>query len=50
MHKEIMNRDYLIIDERHVYLFGASLKDLGRKCFCSMKVEGADVTKLKTRM
>ena len=41
---------YLIIDDKCVYLFGASLKDLGRKCFCAMKVEGADVAELKARI
>ena len=41
---------YLIIDDKIVYLFGASLKDLGRKCFCAMKIEGADVPKLKARI
>ena len=38
---------YLFIDNKRVYLFGASLKDLGKKCFCAMKVEGADIAALK---
>ena len=38
---------YLFIDDKRVYLFGASLKDLGKKCFCAMKVEGADIAALK---
>ena len=41
---------YLIIDDKCVYLFGASLKDLGWKCFCAMKVEGAEVAELKARI
>ena len=41
---------YLIIDDKYVYLFGASLKDLGWKCFCAMKVEGAEVAELKARI
>ena len=41
---------YLIIDDKYVYLFGASLKDIGWKCFCAMKVEGADVAELKARI
>ena len=41
---------YLIIDDKYVYLFGASLKDLGRKCFCAMKIEGADIVELKARI
>jgi len=41
---------YLIIDDSTVYLFGASLKDLGWKCFCAMKVEGADIPALKARI
>ena len=38
---------YLFMDDKRVYLFGASLKDLGKKCFCAMKVEGADIAALK---
>ena len=38
---------YLFIDNKSVYLFGASLKDLGKKCFCAMKIEGADIAALK---
>ena len=38
---------YLFIDNKRVYLFGASLKDLGKKCFCAMKVEGADIAALR---
>ena len=38
---------YLFIDNKRVYLFGASLKDLGKKCFCAMKIEGADIAALK---
>ena len=41
---------YLIIDDKYVYLFGASLKDLGRKCFCAMKIERADIVELKARI
>jgi len=41
---------YLIIDDSSVYLFGASLKDLGWKCFCAMKIEGADIPALKARI
>lgn len=38
---------YLVVDDKRVYLFGASLKDLGKKCFCALKVEGADIVALK---
>ena len=38
---------FLFIDNKRVYLFGASLKDLGKKCFCAMKIEGADIAALK---
>ncbi|GHT82938.1 hypothetical protein FACS1894125_6120 [Actinomycetota bacterium] len=30
---------YVIVDEKEVYLFGASLKDLGKKCFSVVKLE-----------
>lgn len=39
---------YLVVDNKYVYLFGASLKDLGKKCFCAMKVENADIATLKS--
>ena len=41
------SQQYLFIDNKRVYLFGASLKDLGKKCFCAMKIEGADIAALK---
>ena len=30
---------FLIIDDKELYLIGASLKDLGRKCFGFTKME-----------
>ena len=41
---------FLIIDDRALYLVGASLKDLGWKCFAFTKLAAAEIPKLKARM
>lgn len=40
---------FLIIDDRKLYLFGASLKDLGRKCFAFTELDPASIVELKAR-
>jgi len=40
---------FLIIDDRELYLIGASLKDLGWKCFAFTKLAAAEIPKLKAR-
>jgi hypothetical protein len=40
---------FLIIDDKELYLIGASLKDLGRKCFGFTKMDAAEIPHLKAR-
>ncbi len=40
---------FLILDDATVYLFGASLKDLGRKCFAFTQLDPAEIPRLKAR-
>ncbi len=43
-----LNNDrFLIIDNKELYLIGASLKDLGSKCFAFTKLDPADISRLK---
>ena len=39
-----------IVDDRELYLIGASLKDLGRKCFGFTKMDPAEIPGLMARM
>ena len=40
---------FLILDDREIYLIGASLKDLGRKCFAFTKLDASEIAGLKAR-
>jgi len=40
---------FLIIDDRKLYLVGASLKDLGAKCFAFTQLDAAEIPNLKAR-
>ena len=41
---------FLIIDDKELYLIGASLKDLGRKCFAFTKLDESEIAGLKARI
>ena len=41
---------FLILDDRELYLIGASLKDLGRKCFAFTKLDAGEIAGLKRRI
>ena len=41
---------FLAIDGKTLYLIGASLKDLGRKCFAFTKLDTAEIAGLKARI
>ena len=41
---------FLIIDSKELYLIGASLKDLGRKCFGFTKMGAGEIAAIKARM
>jgi len=38
---------FLVIDDRELYLVGASLKDLGRKCFGFTKMDPGEIRRIK---
>ena len=41
---------FLIVDDKELYLIGASLKDLGRKCFAFTKLDASEISGLKARI
>ena len=43
-----LNNDrFLIIDDKELYLIGASLKDLGKKCFAFTKLDASAIRGIK---
>lgn len=38
---------FLIIDDKELYLIGASLKDLGKKCFGFTKIGAGGIRRIK---
>ena len=46
-YNESFHDRFLIIDDRELYLIGASLKDLGAKCFGFTKMDSAEITRIK---
>ena len=41
---------FLILDDRELYLIGASLKDLGKKCFGFTKMDAGEIPGIKARV
>ena len=41
---------FIIVDDKSLYLFGASLKDLGKKCFAFTKLDSSEIPNLKARI
>ena len=41
---------FLVIDDKTLYVFGASLKDLGSKCFAFTKLDASEIQNLKARI
>ncbi|MCQ2392619.1 MAG: ORF6N domain-containing protein, partial [Kiritimatiellae bacterium] len=41
---------FLVIDDRRLYLIGASLKDLGWKCFAFTQLDTGEIAGLKARI
>ena len=41
---------FLIIDDKELYLIGASLKDLGKKCFGFTKMDAGEIPAIKARI
>jgi hypothetical protein len=48
--RENFHDRFLVIDDRELYLVGASLKDLGRKCFGFTRMDTSEIPGLKARM
>ena len=46
-YSEAFHDRFLIIDDKELYLIGASLKDLGRKCFAFMKLDPGEIPRVK---
>ena len=46
-YNETFHDRFLIVDDRELYLIGASLKDLGRKCFGFTKMDAGEIDRLK---
>ena len=41
---------FLIIDDKELFLIGASIKDLGKKCFAFTKLDSGEIASLKSRI
>ena len=41
---------FLILDDKELYLIGASLKDLGKKCFGFTKMDTEEIEEIKKRI
>ena len=48
--RENFHDRFLVVDDRELYLIGASLKDLGKKCFGFTKMDSAEIPGLKARL
>ena len=46
-YNESFHDRFLIIDDKELYLIGASLKDLGSKCFAFTKLDPTDIRRIK---
>ena len=46
-YSEAFHDRFLIIDDRELFLVGASLKDLGRKCFGFTKMDAGEIRRIK---
>ena len=46
-YNETFHDRFLIVDDKELYLIGASLKDLGAKCFGFTKMDSAEIPRIK---
>ena len=46
-YNESFHDRFLIVDDKELYLIGASLKDLGRKCFAFTKLDKGEIRRIK---
>ena len=42
-----LSPNVLIVDDKELYLIGASLKDLGKKCFAFTKLDAGEIERIK---
>ena len=47
-YNETFHDRFLIIDDKELYLIGASLKDLGHKCFAFPKLDAGEIRRIKS--
>lgn len=47
-YNETFHDRFLIIDDKELYLIGASLKDLGHKCFAFTKLDAGEIRRVKS--
>ena len=45
-YNESFHDRFLIIDDKELYLIGASLKDLGKKCFAFTKLDAGEIRRI----
>ena len=41
---------FLVLDDKEIFLIGASLKDLGKKCFAFTKLDAGEIAGIKARV
>jgi hypothetical protein len=46
-YNELFHDRFLIVDDKELYLIGASLKDLGKKCFAFTKLDAGEIERIK---
>ena len=46
-YNETFHDRFLIVDDKELYLIGASLKDLGKKCFAFTKLDAGEIERIK---
>ena len=46
-YNETFHDRFLIVDDKELYLIGASLKDLGKKCFAFSKLDAGEIARIK---
>ena len=46
-YNETFHDRFLVIDDKELYLIGASLKDLGKKCFAFTKLDSGEIDRIK---
>ena len=47
LYSETFHDRFLIVDDKELYLIGASLKDLGAKCFAFTKLDPGEIERIK---